>query len=84
MERGFEVDSSGANMKTSRFLKPGLIVLALVVALWVVDLKTDCVPRAAAGALRQVVRIAPNSRCAYNLLGDAYYSFRQCDVGDKA
>lgn len=71
-------------MKTSRLLKAEIIILALVGILWAVDLKTDCVPRAAAGALRQVVRISPNSERAYNLLGDTYYSFDQCDRGNKA
>jgi superkiller protein 3 len=71
-------------MKTTRLLKAEIIILALVAVLWAVDLKTDCVPRTAAGALRQVVKVAPNSERAYDLLGDTYYSFGQCDKGDKA
>jgi len=70
-------------MKTSKVLKAELLILLGVLVLWAVDLKTRCVPRAAAGALRQVVKVAPSGR-AYNLLGDVYYCFGHCDEGDKA
>ena len=60
-------------MKRSRLFKTEIIVLALVMVLWVVNRETDCVPHATAGALRQVVKMAPNSPSAYTLLGRAYH-----------
>lgn len=54
------------------FLKAELLVLLCLVVLWIVDLKTDCVPRAASGALRQVVKAAPNCGYAHELLSDTY------------
>jgi len=54
------------------FLKAELLVLFCIVILWIVDLRTDCVPRAAAGALRQVVKVAPNCGYAHELLSDTY------------
>jgi len=71
-------------MKTTRLLKAELLILLVVVVLWTADWKTHCVPRAAAGALRQVVKVAPNSARAYDLLGDVYYSYGQRDRGDNA
>jgi len=68
-------------MKTTRLLKAELWILLGVVVLWAADWKTHCVP--AAGALRQVVKVAPSER-AYDLLGDVYYSYGQCDEGDRA
>jgi len=49
-------------MRKSRLLKVEIVVLVCGATLWGVNLKTNCVPRAAAGALRQVVTVAPNSR----------------------
>lgn len=71
-------------MKTSRLLKAEIIILALVAILWAVDLKTDCVPRAAVGALRQVVKVAPNSGSAYNMLGNTYQSMNCCEQASEA
>jgi len=66
------------------FLKAELLVLLCLVVLWIVDLRTDCVPRAAAGALRQVVRAAPNCRCAHELLYDTYVMLGRYDDADEA
>jgi len=66
------------------FLKAELLVLFCLVVLWIVDLKTDCVPRAAAGALKQVVRAAPNCRCAHELLYDTYTILGRYDKAFEA
>ena len=58
------------------FLKAELLVLLCLVVLWIVDLKTDCVPRAAAGALRQAVKVAPNWENGHDALGWVYLSCR--------
>jgi len=71
-------------MKKSRLLKAEIIVLVCVAVLWAVNLKTHCVPRATAGALKQVVKVVPNSECAYDLLSGAYYTCGQYDEGDRA
>jgi len=71
-------------MKTSRLLKAEIILLVCVAVLWAVDLKTACVPRATAGALRQVIKVAPNSQCAYELLGSTYHYLGRADEGDQA
>ena len=60
-------------MRRSGFLKAEIIAFVLVVVLWAVNLKTDCVPRATAGALQQVVKVAPNSPSAYRMLGRVYH-----------
>jgi len=49
-------------MRKSRLLKAEIIVLVCVAALWAVNLKTRCVSRATAGALRQVIKVTPNNR----------------------
>lgn len=71
-------------MKKSRRFKAEIIALVCVAILWAVNLKTDCVPRATVGALRQVVEAAPNNRLAHELLGFTYYGLGRTDKGDKA
>ena len=71
-------------MKTSRLLKAEIILLVCVAVLWAVDLKTACVPRATAGALRQVVKITPNSGRTFRFLGTMCYHSGQEEAGDKA
>jgi tetratricopeptide (TPR) repeat protein len=64
-------------VKRSSLFKAEIIALVFVAVLWAVNLKTNCVPRATAGALRQVVKVAPNSQSAYTMLGRAYHKMNR-------
>ena len=64
--------------------KREVLALLCVVLLWPVNLKTNCVPRAAAGALRQVVKVAPNSIYAHALFGIACNNCGQHDESSEA
>jgi len=71
-------------MKPQRRLKAEVLALLCIVLLWAVDLRTDCVPRAAAGALRQMVKVAPNWENGYDALGWVYLSCRNYEEADEA
>lgn len=66
------------------FLKAELLTLFCLLIIWVVDLKTDCVPRAAAGAIRQVVKVAPNWENGHGILGWVYLSCRNHEKANEA
>ncbi len=71
-------------MKRSRLFKAEMVALLCVVALWGINRQTRCVHRAAAGVMRGVVRVTPNSPVAYELLGIMYESSRQEDRAEEA
>ena len=71
-------------MKRSSLFRVEIIALVFVAVLWAVNLKTNCVPRATAGALRQVVKVAPNSQSAYTMLGRAYHKMNRYADAMKA
>jgi hypothetical protein len=55
----------GETMKAAGRFKAEIVALIWVALLWAANVKTNCVPRAPAGVFRQVVKVAPNSRYAY-------------------
>jgi len=71
-------------MKPQRRLKAEVLALLCIALLWAVDLKTNCVPRAAAGALRQMVKVAPNWENGYDALGWVYLSCRNHEKANEA
>jgi tetratricopeptide (TPR) repeat protein len=71
-------------MAHTKRLKAEVLALLCVVLMWAVDLKTHCVPRSAAGALRQVLRVAPNWENGYEALGWVYLGCHDRDKANEA